>query len=139
MGYWYGYLSVVRCRLFAYGPANATASQNLNINLPTKAGFTASRAPVPKNVGPLIYPTKSVWPVQPLGATNPCTDSLTHSSRTVYYVIATFLSKRNSRSQRLATFTAQNQGRLNQWAHWARAQGPGFFFFLRGPQLAVVK
>ena len=29
--------------------------------------------------------------------------------------------------------------RLNQWAHWARAQGPGFFFFLRGPQLAVVK
>jgi len=33
-----------------------------------------------------------------------------------------------------------NQGRLNQWAHWARAQGPRiFFFFLRGPQLAVVK
>ena len=28
------------------------------------------------------------------------------------------------------------QGRLNQWAHWARAQGPGFF---EGPQLAVVK
>jgi len=31
------------------------------------------------------------------------------------------------------------RGRLNQWAHWARAQGPRFFFFLRGPQLAVVK
>ena len=31
------------------------------------------------------------------------------------------------------------QGRLNQWAHWARAQGPGFFFFLRGPQLTMVK
>jgi len=30
------------------------------------------------------------------------------------------------------------QGRLNQWAHWARAQGPGFFLF-EGPQLAVVK
>jgi len=30
------------------------------------------------------------------------------------------------------------QGRLNQWAHWARAEGPGFFFFLRDPQLAVV-
>ena len=25
------------------------------------------------------------------------------------------------------------QGRLNQWAHWARAQGPRIFFFLRGP------
>jgi len=83
--------------------------------------------------GPLIYPAKSVWPVQPLGATNPCTDSLTHSSRTVYYVIATFLSKRNSKSQRLATFTAQNQGRLNQWAHWARAQGPRIFFLFERP------
>jgi len=31
------------------------------------------------------------------------------------------------------------QGRLNQWAHWARAQGPRFFFFLRGHQTAVVK
>ena len=31
------------------------------------------------------------------------------------------------------------QCRLNQWAHWARAQGPRFCFFLRGPQLAVVK
>ena len=30
-------------------------------------------------------------------------------------------------------------GRLNQWAHWARAQGPRIFFFLRGPELAVVK
>ena len=28
---------------------------------------------------------------------------------------------------------------LNQWADWTRAQGPGFFSFLRGPQLAVVK
>jgi len=33
--------------------------------------------------------------------------------------------------------TATGQGRLNQWAHWARAQGPRIF--LRGPQLAVVK
>ena len=31
------------------------------------------------------------------------------------------------------------QGRLNQRAHWARAQDPRIFFFLRGPQLAVVK
>ena len=32
------------------------------------------------------------------------------------------------------------QGRLNQWAHWARAHAPPpDFFFLRGPQLAVVK
>ena len=31
------------------------------------------------------------------------------------------------------------QGRFNQWVHWARAQGPRIFFFLRGPQLAVVK
>ena len=30
------------------------------------------------------------------------------------------------------------QGRLNQWAHWARAQGPRIFF-LRGPQLAAVE
>jgi len=37
------------------------------------------------------------------------------------------------------TGEASSQGRLNQWAHWARAQGPGLFFFLRGPQLAVVK
>ena len=29
------------------------------------------------------------------------------------------------------------QGRLNQWTHWERA--PGFFFYLRGPQLSVVK
>jgi len=25
------------------------------------------------------------------------------------------------------------EGRLNQWAHWARARGPRFFFFLGGP------
>jgi len=31
------------------------------------------------------------------------------------------------------------QGRLNQWAHWARAQGPRIFFLFEGPQLAVVK
>ena len=31
------------------------------------------------------------------------------------------------------------QGRLNQWAHWARAQGPRIFFLFDGPQLAVVK
>jgi len=31
----------------------------------------------------------------------------------------------------------QRQGRLNQWVHWARAQGP--LIFLRGLQLAVVK
>ena len=37
----------------------------------------------------------------------------------------------NTQLQRL------QQGRLNQLAQWARAQGPGFF--LRGPQLAVVK
>jgi len=30
------------------------------------------------------------------------------------------------------------QGRLNQWAHWARAHHPGFFLF-EGLQLAVVK
>jgi len=29
------------------------------------------------------------------------------------------------------------QGRLNQWAHWTRAQGHRIFF--EGPQLAVVK
>jgi len=27
------------------------------------------------------------------------------------------------------------QGRLNQWAHWARAQGPGFFFLFDGPPI----
>ena len=26
--WWFGYLSGARCRLFAYGPADATASQN---------------------------------------------------------------------------------------------------------------
>jgi len=31
------------------------------------------------------------------------------------------------------------QGRLNQWAHWARAQGPRIVFLFEGPQLAVVK
>ena len=25
------------------------------------------------------------------------------------------------------------QGRLNQWAHWARAQGPRIFFLFEGP------
>jgi len=25
------------------------------------------------------------------------------------------------------------QGRLNQWAHWARAQGPRIFFLFVGP------
>ena len=29
------------------------------------------------------------------------------------------------------------QGRLNQWAHSARAQGPRIFFLLRGPQLPL--
>jgi len=32
-----------------------------------------------------------------------------------------------------------HQGRLNQWPHWARAQGPRIFFLFEGPQLAVVK
>jgi len=27
----------------------------------------------------------------------------------------------------------QGQGRLNQWAHWARAEGPGLFFFFLCP------
>jgi len=27
----------------------------------------------------------------------------------------------------------QTQGRLNQWAHWARAQGPRIFFLFEGP------
>jgi len=30
-------------------------------------------------------------------------------------------------------FIAGSQGRLNQWAHWARAQGPGFFSFREAP------
>jgi len=34
---------------------------------------------------------------------------------------------------------SSSQGRLNQRAHWARAQGPRSFLFLRGPQLAAVK
>ena len=34
----------------------------------------------------------------------------------------------------------RGQGRINQWAHWALAQGsPIFLCFLRNPQLAVVK
>ena len=32
-----------------------------------------------------------------------------------------------------------HQGRLNQWAHGALAQGPRILFFLRAPQLAAVK
>jgi len=31
------------------------------------------------------------------------------------------------------------QGRLNQWAHRARTQGPRISFFFEGPPLAVVK
>ena len=32
------------------------------------------------------------------------------------------------------------QGRLNEWANSARAQGPGFYFLFEGPKLqAVVK
>ena len=34
---------------------------------------------------------------------------------------------------------AYSQGRLNQWAHWARAQGLWIIFLFEGPQLAVVK
>jgi len=30
------------------------------------------------------------------------------------------------------------QGRLNQWAHWARAQGARIFLHFEGPQLAAV-
>jgi len=29
--------------------------------------------------------------------------------------------------------TVEEQGRLNQWAHWARAQGPRIFFLFEGP------
>jgi len=29
--------------------------------------------------------------------------------------------------------SVEAQGRLNQWAHWARAQGPGFLFLFEGP------
>ena len=34
VGYWHGYLSGARCRLFAYGLADATASQNPHYLLP---------------------------------------------------------------------------------------------------------
>ena len=34
----------------------------------------------------------------------------------------------NTQLQRL------QQGRLNQWAQWARAQGPRVFFLFEGPQ-----
>ena len=30
-------------------------------------------------------------------------------------------------------WTTLCQGRLNQWAHWARAQGPRIFFYFEGP------
>jgi len=30
-------------------------------------------------------------------------------------------------------FSVEHQGRLNQWAHWARAQGPRIFFLFEGP------
>jgi len=29
----------------------------------------------------------------------------------------------------------QLQGRLNQWAHWARVQGPRIFFLFEGPPI----
>jgi len=35
---------------------------------------------------------------------------------------------------RLVTARFSQQGRLNQWAHCARAQGPGFFFLFEGPR-----
>jgi len=38
-------------------------------------------------------------------------------------------------AQRRAVEGRKRQGRLNQWTRWARAQGPGFFFFLRSLQL----
>jgi len=41
--------------------------------------------------------------------------------------------------QLVILFSYLAQGRLNQWAHWARAQGPRIFFLFEGPQLAVVK
>jgi len=40
------------------------------------------------------------------------------------------------------TYNLAPLGRLNQWAHWARAHAagpPDFFFLFEGPQLAVVK
>jgi len=43
------------------------------------------------------------------------------------------------RRHQLPGSQGQFQGRLNQWAHWARAHRLRIFFFLRGPQLAVVK
>jgi len=55
--------------------------------------------------------------------------------------LATANDARTNQPTALATvgYCSESQGRLNQWAHWARAQGPRIFFFLRGPQLAVVK
>ena len=32
-----------------------------------------------------------------------------------------------------AWFILVDQGRLNQWVHWARAQGPRIFFLFEGP------
>jgi len=49
------------------------------------------------------------------------------------------LSPRGSSRSKYLQGPGPSQGRLNQWAHWARAQGPRIFVFLRGPQLAVVK
>jgi len=45
MRHWCGYLSGARCRLFAYGPADATASQNLIILIQTAFTFLVSPYP----------------------------------------------------------------------------------------------
>ena len=37
------------------------------------------------------------------------------------------------RQHRPARLVYEQQGRLNQWAHWARAQGPRIFFLFEGP------
>jgi len=39
---------------------------------------------------------------------------------------------RNRPNSTVENTQTNTQGRLNQWAHWARARGPGFFSFFWG-------
>ena len=55
----------------------------------------------------------------------------THLTYTSVHTLKDIIALINKRH--FETHAKHNQGRLNQWAHWARAQGPRIFSFSGAP------
>ena len=79
-----------------------------------------------------------LWQIRPISLHHVCRPKLltSHSLGTMLQLL-TFHHQLTAPCAKVTEFYLYIQGRY-QWAHWARAQGRGFFF-LRGPQVAVVK